>query len=88
MKQRFRCSQCGLCCRNIGGVPALREYHNGDGICNMLDKETNLCTIYKERPLLCNVAAAYDAYFSQYYTEEEFLQLNYKACERMRLDSI
>ena len=84
MNRVFCCTQCGLCCRNIGDVPALREYHSGDGVCRFLDKGTNLCTIYKKRPLICNVSAAYDAYFSRYYTEEEFLRLNYEACRKLQ----
>ena len=88
MDKSFHCIRCGVCCRNIDSIPALREYHDGDGICIYLNQETNLCSIYESRPLICNVLAAYDAYFSRYYTEEEFLRLNYESCRKLQQDSV
>ena len=84
MKNQFQCSQCGLCCRNIGNVPALHEYHDGNGVCKFLDKAANLCRIYERRPIICNVAAAYDEYFSEYYSEDKYLRMNYVACKKLQ----
>lgn len=80
----FHCTQCGLCCRNIGHVPFLHKFHNGDGICKFLDRTTNLCLIYANRPTICNVEAAYTSYFSKIYSEEEYLALNYEACKQLK----
>lgn len=79
MKLVFQCTQCGECCRHIGNIPALRKYDRGNGVCKYLEKN-NLCNIYSDRPLICNVAKVYDEYFSQLYSEEEFLRINYKMC--------
>jgi Fe-S-cluster containining protein len=37
----FECSGCGACCRAIS--------------CAMLDRATNLCTVYENRPDFCRV---------------------------------
>ncbi len=84
MKLNFQCTQCGECCRHIGNIPALRKYDSGNGVCKFLDNKNNLCTIYHERPLICNVAAVYDEYFSQVYDEEDFLRINYKVCRLLQ----
>lgn len=84
MKSQFHCTHCGECCRHIGNIPALREYDNGNGVCIFLNQDTNLCTIYPKRPLICNVDQVYEEYFSRYYSEEEYLELNYKVCEALR----
>ena len=57
---------------------------DGTGVCRFLNRQTNLCTIYATRPLLCNVDAAYDALFRKNMTREEFYELNRLACERMK----
>ncbi len=84
MKMNFHCTQCGECCRHIGNVPALRDYDSGDGICKFLNQENNLCSIYENRPLICNVAAIYDEIFSAIYDEDEFLALNYHVCSLLK----
>ena len=84
MDLEFQCTQCGECCRHIGSIQALREYDAGDGVCIFLDRKTNLCNIYKNRPLICNVSEIYDKYFYQFYDEEEFLRLNYKVCKSLQ----
>ncbi len=79
----FSCRRCGSCCHNIQFIEALSDYHNGDGICKYLDQETNLCRIYETRPLLCNVEASYEAFFSQSLKWEEYLKRNYEGCEML-----
>lgn len=83
---KFECDKCGLCCRHInrciGGL--LEEFDTGNGTCKFLDTETNLCTIYLERPDICSVERAYKKYFSELYTEEEFFRINYKACAELK----
>ena len=83
VNEQFRCIKCGLCCKNIQLVPQLHEYHNGDGICRFLDLKTNLCSIYNHRPDICNVEKSYELYFSNHYTEEEYLEMNYIGCETL-----
>ena len=55
----FPCVQCGACCRLVGESmqPVIRSVP-GTTICDKLDQETNLCTIYEERPAICRIKEA------------------------------
>ena len=86
MKEKFHCDCCGLCCRHIDRSPYLREFDNGDGVCKYLDEEKNLCMIYYSRPDFCNVETGYEKFFSEIYSEEEYLRLNYEACEKLKIE--
>ncbi len=44
---RFPCTSCGLCCKNITGIIELIGFDAGNGVCKFLDLETNLCKIYE-----------------------------------------
>ena len=44
----------------------------------------NLCAIYKERPLICNVDAYYEKLLTGKMPREDFYKLNYEACERLK----
>ena len=64
----FPCTSCGECCKRLGVVlttsfdnPIIQELvnlfpykANSDGSCEMLDDQ-NQCSVYKHRPLLCNI---------------------------------
>ncbi|MGL5366998.1 MAG: YkgJ family cysteine cluster protein [Cetobacterium somerae] len=78
------CDKCGICCKNLKLSDVYINLHNGDGICRYLDLETNLCTIYENRPILCNLIESYNKYFSEIYTEEEFYRLNFEVCEKLK----
>lgn len=78
--KKFVCIKCGLCCLNIQWAEELKEYHDGDGKCRFYNSETKLCTIYKKRPEICNVKKSYKR-FSDVYTEEEYIRLNYEGCK-------
>ena len=39
----FKCTECGECCRNLPNIPEFKNLHNGNGICNFLDK--NICRV-------------------------------------------
>lgn len=80
---RFTCDQCGICCRNIGEIEELSSYHNGDGICRHL-LPNNLCSIYAERPIWCNVDLYYDRFLSDKMTRDEWHAMNAKACTGLR----
>jgi hypothetical protein len=80
----FDCDRCGLCCRNIRRADFPHDLDRGDGICKNFDEATNLCTIYAERPIFCNVDAYYEKFFLQIMSREEFHELNHAACERLK----
>lgn len=79
----FKCNQCGICCRNIGEIEELADYHNGDGICKYL-LPSNLCGIYNSRPIWCNVDLYYDRFLAEEMTREEWYALNEKACAGLK----
>ncbi|WP_240443577.1 YkgJ family cysteine cluster protein [Helicobacter pylori] len=56
---RFPCTSCGLCCKNITGIIELIGFDVGNGVCKFLDLETNLCKIYESRPLICRIDEAH-----------------------------
>lgn len=82
--EKFICDCCGLCCRHINRSDGLEDFDTGNGICKYLNIETNLCKIYDTRPDICSVERAYKKYFADKYTEEEFLRINYEACEILK----
>jgi Fe-S-cluster containining protein len=47
---RWKCIQCGACCRIAGLL--IPEWDRGDGACQHLTDE-NLCAIYELRPAIC-----------------------------------
>lgn len=79
----FPCTSCGACCKSIKGIDFLKEHDSGDGCCKYLD-ENNLCSIYEERPLLCNIDRAYAMIFSANYSKEEFYSINAEACNKLQ----
>lgn len=82
--EKFKCDCCGLCCRHVDRNIFNNNLDRGDGVCKFLDTSKNLCTIYENRPDFCNVEKGYKKYFAELYSEEEYLQLNYLACEKLK----
>ncbi|GHT63771.1 hypothetical protein FACS1894110_02180 [Spirochaetia bacterium] len=59
----------------------LTEYDRGDGVCRYL--KNNLCEIYEDRPVICNVEKMYDAFFREYMTEQDFIDKNLVSCKQL-----
>ena len=74
----FPCIQCGLCCRTLRNVPAAVDLRDENGVCKHL--EGNLCGIYADRPLECNVEQMYLKHFKDAVTKDEFIRMNLKSC--------
>lgn len=79
----FPCTACGKCCRQVHKSEETAFLDRGDGICRHFDIQTNLCTIYHDRPLVCRVEDYYKAHLSEKYTWEDFVRLNLEWCERL-----
>jgi Fe-S-cluster containining protein len=75
---KFPCIKCGLCCRNIHNVIGALELDNGKGVCKHLNND--LCSVYNNRPAVCNVEVMYDLYFADKMSKEHFFKLNIKSC--------
>lgn len=76
--ESFPCSGCGCCCKRIdkllNSLQFFSEedqeilnfpYKHKNGICENLN-EQNECSIYENRPLICNVDK-----FAEYYNKEK-----------------
>lgn len=79
---RFNCDRCGLCCRNIGGIPQLSQFDRGDGVCCHLTGE-NLCDIYENRPEVCSVERMYSRFAAQ-MTREQYLEMMSETCSFLK----
>ena len=94
MSERFPCTECGLCCRHVGLIlatidqqdnPLLKELFksfpyetDAFGACEKLID--NRCSIYEDRPLVCNVAAMAD---TQGIPRTEYFKKAAQACNFM-----
>lgn len=80
----FECDKCGLCCMNLNKSSLYDDLNDGTGVCIFFDKINKLCKIYETRPLKCNVKLAYKKLFKYYMPYEEYLQLNYEMCKKLK----
>lgn len=78
----FPCTSCGVCCRHITGIVELKDYDRGDGVCKYLD--SNLCSIYHNRPAICRVDFMYETRFKAHFTRSRFYKMNADACNLMQ----
>lgn len=79
MTVKFDCKGCGTCCRNLPTHPLFAGMHNGDGVCFKL--VDNKCSIYEDRPLVCNIYKGWEVIFKDLYTLEQWYELNKKGCK-------
>ena len=78
----FKCDMCGECCRNLKLSELYAELDDGSGKCKYLDG--NKCSIYNERPLLCRVDEAYEMYFKNIMSKEDYYRSNYESCKELK----
>lgn len=84
LQSEFLCDKCGLCCMNLHRSELYSGLNRGDGICTYFNLQTNLCNIYKDRPLICRVDEMYKRFFHQTLTLHEFYQLNINVCDNLK----
>ena len=59
------CESCGAqCCRNWNPAQYDKTIVDEKGICKYLNTDTNLCTIYENRPDFCQIYKWYEIQFS------------------------
>lgn len=85
MDQPFPCNQCGLCCRNLQGIEALQEYDLGNGTCKYLID--NKCSIYEDRPEICQVDTMFEKYFYKHMNWDQYVLENIKVCQQLQKDN-
>ena len=59
-------------------IPILSNYDQGNGVCRYL--ENDLCSIYEDRPPICNTEKMYLLYFKDEMAENEFIGINIISC--------
>lgn len=94
----FKCSMCGMCCRNIHywkkNLHLIRKllndntidfpYKDVNGVCEMLSD--NKCSIYESRPIVCNTEKMYKLLHQVTGMEvSEFLKYQTISCTKNRL---
>lgn len=84
---QFKCQRCGACCKLVGlsVIPEIKALakENTDA-CRYLTSD-NLCSIYEERPIYCQVDGSYEQLVKQTgKTREEWYGENYKSCTYLR----
>jgi Fe-S-cluster containining protein len=62
----------------LHNIPVLSDNDQGNGVCRYL--ENNLCSIYENRPFVCNAEKMFETYFKQEMTKDYFIQANLDAC--------
>ena len=86
----FNCTECGLCCTKVGGIiqnlgeadPKIRAAYaefpfkfDQEGVCEKYDPKTKHCTVYNDRPDICNVDKMYyKVYHKIYKTKASYYQ--------------
>ncbi|MVX66925.1 YkgJ family cysteine cluster protein [Clostridium chromiireducens] len=84
----FKCDKCGVCCKFFGEIKFSKEYeymemlNNGDGKCKYL--KNNLCSIYENRPELCNSNKLYLNYYKDKMSKEEFDDFMQEQCDSVK----
>jgi len=76
------CSKCNApCCRHVT-ADFLKEK---DGTCcKWLDKERNICMIYDDRPLICNVDKWWKERLQGKISLEEWYEIQADSCDELR----
>lgn len=77
------CSKCGICCTKLNLDPIYSSLDRGDGTCKFFDSISKLCSIFNERPDICNSKIMYEKYFSN-LSNSKFIELNKKACDDLK----
>lgn len=65
-------------------MPVLRDICLPDGVCKFLDKETNMCSIYDNRPIICRVDDFYYQYLPNIMSIGDFYTLNKEYCKLLQ----
>lgn len=82
-EMKFPCTACGKCCRKVGSCSETQFLDRGDSICRFFNEETNLCSIYEDRPLVCRVEDYYKIYLVDKIGWAEFIEVNLIICSQL-----
>ena len=83
MSQDFPCTGCGACCRSVFLSKYTSWLDRGDGTCRDFDDSTSRCSVYENRPTICNVRVMYEADYKNKISWEDFVSINLQACNSL-----
>lgn len=83
MNAIFECNQCGACCKSVNLSEETIFLNRGDGVCRYFDDLNNACTIYDNRPDICNVRVMYEKRYKNQFSWIEFTRINKLACDAL-----
>lgn len=81
MSEPFPCTGCGACCKSVLLSELTAALDRGDGTCRYFDNVLSTCTIYDDRPDICNIQRTYEQYYKPNIGWSKFVALNLIACE-------
>lgn len=84
MTTPFPCTACGQCCRHVHLSQKTAYLDRGDGVCRHLDDDSDLCTIYENRPLICQIENYYHQHYAHLYDWDDFVTLNLDICQALQ----
>jgi len=68
----------------LASFPYPIDPESDTGVCSKLDRKTNLCTVYYERPRVCNIERMYLDYWCGIMSREDWLSSNKISCEKLQ----
>ena len=80
---KYPCNQCGICCMNLHKHEIYQFLHNGNGICFHYMQEEKKCSIYENRPIICDIERYYQN-FIETMNFEEYFNLNVLNCQSLQ----
>lgn len=66
--------------REIANFP--HEF-DANGVCSKLNKEDNTCSVYEDRPDICNVETTYNNYYAGKVSKDKFFNDNENICKQL-----
>ncbi len=85
-ENNFPCNHCGWCCQNLQNHELYKDLDRGNGVCIHFNTVDNSCTIYNDRPLICNINAMYHVMFST-MNYDDYINLNIDACRSAQIEN-
>ena len=79
----FECNKCGACCKSILLSEETIYLDRGDGVCRYFDENQNSCTVYENRPDICNVHTMYEQRYQNQISWSQFTKLNERPRKRL-----
>lgn len=83
----YKCVKCGKCCELMHLLPIGDKWRelldDGNGKCKYLTQE-KLCSIFENRPIVCNHKELYRKYYVATMTYEEFDSIIETQCSRIQ----